>query len=387
MAKTKRIEAASSPLDDPDIRADALEFAVQASKCGLWAWDLDSDALAWSPEATAMLGVESVEPSVEGLLRLIHPDDVDKGRAAFARALAAGSTLYLEFRRIGDDGGASWFAAFGKPRYDGGGVARCFIGAISPLPERAAREDFSCLAEDPRFVNRDLALARLARLREDVAACLAGTDDIRRAAVEEDILQFLLCRIVMPDVAAQDAAALMARFGSLSAMFLSPAPVAATVDGVDERHLLLFETVRLSIQCVLRPTREPVQFTSESAIVSYLRVAQAYKTREQLRVIFLDRSRHIICDEVMQEGTVDHAPVYVREIMKRALELSASSIILAHNHPSGNSMPSFQDILKTQQIVEAARTLGIAVDDHIILTRHGHTSMRALKMMDGSEGE
>ncbi|WP_424360853.1 JAB domain-containing protein [Methylocystis parvus] len=386
MAKTKRIEAASSPLDDPDTRVEALEFAVQASKCGLWAWDFDSDALAWSPEAAAMLGVESIEPTIEGFLRLVHPGDVDKGRAAFTRALAAGSTLYLEFRRTCADGGASWFAAFGKPHYDGGGVARCFVGAISPLPARAAREDFSRLAEDPRFVTRDLALARLARLREDVAACLAGTDDIRRAAVEEDILQFLLCRIVMPDVAARDAAALMARFGSLSTMFLSP-QVAATVEGVDERHLMLFETVRLSIQCALRPTREPVQFTSESAIVSYLRVAQAYKTREQLRVIFLDRSRHIICDEVMQEGTVDHAPVYVREIMKRALELSASSIILAHNHPSGNAMPSFQDILKTQQIVEAARTLGITVDDHIILTRHGHTSMRALKMMDGSEGE
>lgn len=378
--------AASGLLDDPDIRADALEFAVQATKCGLWAWDLESDALAWSPEAAAILGVETIEPSIEGFLRLVHPGDADKARAAFARALAAGSALHLEFRRRRADGGASRFAAFGRPRYDGA-VARCFIGAIAPLPEKGAREDFSRLADDERFANRDLALARLAGLRDDIVACLAGTDDIRRAEVEEDILRFLLCRIVRPEVAERDAAALMARFGSLSTVFQSAPAVVATVEGVDERHQLLFETVRLSIQCVLRPIREEVQFTSEQAIVSYLRVAQSHKMREELRVVFLDRARHIICDEVMQEGTVDQTPVYVREIMKRALELSASSIILAHNHPSGNAMPSFQDILKTQQIVQAAKTLGITVDDHIILTRHGHTSLRAMRMMEGPDGE
>jgi DNA repair protein RadC len=156
---------------------------------------------------------------------------------------------------------------------------------------------------------------------------------------------------------------------------------------VDERHLLLFEVMRLAIQCMLRPTREPVQFISKDAIVAYLRVAQANMAREQLRVVFLDQSRHIICDEVMQEGTVDHTPVYVREIVKRALELSASSIILAHNHPSGNLEPSFEDIVTTQRIVRAARPLGIAVDDHIILTRHGHASLRELHLMEDPASE
>lgn len=371
-------------LGDENVHRDAVAIALNASKAVLWAWDLETDELHWAPQTAALLGVKEIGRNVEAFLELLHPEDVARGRTVFRRAMADGSAIHLEFRRAAPDGESAWFANYGKARYDKSGVARQFVGAILPLAAKPERMDFACLAEDPRFSNRDPVLSLLARLRAEVAAHLSSTDDIGRARVEEDILQLLLCRIVPPDVAKANAAALMERFGALSTMFQSPPALVATVEGVDERHLLLFDLVRSSIQCVLRPTRAPMQFASEGAVVSYLRVAQAHKTREQLRVIFLDQSRHIICDEVMQEGTVDHAPVYVREVMKRALELSASSIILAHNHPSGNLMPSFRDILMTQQIVEAAKMLGVGVDDHIILTRHGHTSMRALNMMGGA---
>ena len=118
-----------------------------------------------------------------------------------------------------------------------------------------------------------------------------------------------------------------------------------------------------------------------NAVIDYCRAAMGFETREQFRILFLDKKNRLIADEVQQAGTVDHTPVYVREVVKRALELSASAIILVHNHPSGDPAPSRADIDMTKQIVDAARPLGIAVHDHIIVGRQGHASFRALKLI------
>jgi DNA repair protein RadC len=98
-------------------------------------------------------------------------------------------------------------------------------------------------------------------------------------------------------------------------------------------------------------------------------------------VLFLDKKNQLVADEVQQRGTVDHTPVYVREIVKRALELSASAVILVHNHPSGDPTPSRADIDITKQIVDVAKGLGIAVHDHIIVGRNGHASLRSLRLI------
>src|SRR5262249_37080195 len=103
--------------------------------------------------------------------------------------------------------------------------------------------------------------------------------------------------------------------------------------------------------------------------------------KEQFRILFLDKRNQLIADEVQQTGTVDHTPVYPREVVKRALELSATAIILVHNHPSGDTTPSRADIEMTRQIVDIAHSLGIAVHDHIIVGRDGHASLKALKLM------
>ncbi|MGI9387226.1 MAG: JAB domain-containing protein, partial [Methyloligellaceae bacterium] len=104
--------------------------------------------------------------------------------------------------------------------------------------------------------------------------------------------------------------------------------------------------------------------------------AMGYENREQFRVLFLDKRNRIIADEVQQIGTVDHTPVYTREVVKRALELSSTAIILLHNHPSGDPEPSRADIAMTRQIVDAARNLGIVVHDHIVIGREGHVSFK-----------
>ena len=121
--------------------------------------------------------------------------------------------------------------------------------------------------------------------------------------------------------------------------------------------------------------------SSWSNVLDYCRAAMAFAEKKQLRVLFLDKRNRLIADERLQEGTVDHTPVYPREVVKRALELSATAIILVHNHPGGDPAPSRADIEMTKQIVEIARGLDIEVHDHIIVGRDGHASLRGLRLI------
>jgi DNA repair protein RadC len=121
--------------------------------------------------------------------------------------------------------------------------------------------------------------------------------------------------------------------------------------------------------------------SSWSAVVAYCQRTMQGLGREQFRVLFLDRKNKLIRDETMGEGTVDQAPVYPREVVRRALELQASALILVHNHPSGDPAPSSADVEMTRLIVEAARTLEISVHDHLIVGREGHASLRQMGLM------
>ncbi|MEZ5667474.1 MAG: DNA repair protein RadC [Alphaproteobacteria bacterium] len=111
-------------------------------------------------------------------------------------------------------------------------------------------------------------------------------------------------------------------------------------------------------------------------VVDYCRRAMADEPTEQFRLLFLDRKNRLIADEVQQRGTIDHTPVYPREVIKRALELGASALILVHNHPSGDPTPSQADIAMTRDIQKAAQAMGVAVHDHLIVGRDGHVSLR-----------
>ncbi len=172
---------------------------------------------------------------------------------------------------------------------------------------------------------------------------------------------------------------LLKRFGTLNAV-LSAAPAELkAVPGVGEAAAV---DLKLLHEATLRLARESVGkrtvISSWSALLGYVRVALANEAREQFRVLFLDKKNQLIADEVMNRGTVDHAPVYPREVMRRALELSASAVILVHNHPSGDPTPSAADIDMTKQIVEAGRSLRISVHDHLVVGREGVASFKAL---------
>ena len=126
--------------------------------------------------------------------------------------------------------------------------------------------------------------------------------------------------------------------------------------------------------------KRPV-LSSWSSVIDYCRTAMAYADKEQFRVLFLDKRNQLIADELQQVGTVDHTPVYPREVVKRALELSATALILVHNHPSGDPTPSRADIQMTQSIIDVAKPLGISVHDHIIVGKEGHASFKGLRLI------
>jgi DNA repair protein RadC len=121
--------------------------------------------------------------------------------------------------------------------------------------------------------------------------------------------------------------------------------------------------------------------SSRSVVIEYCRAAMAFADKEQFRVLFLDKRNQLIADELQQVGTVDHTPVYPREVVKRALELSATAIILVHNHPSGDPTPSTADIQMTKSIMSISSPLGISVHDHIIVGKNGHASLKGLRLI------
>jgi len=124
-----------------------------------------------------------------------------------------------------------------------------------------------------------------------------------------------------------------------------------------------------------------MELSSWDDVIDYCRAGMAFADREQFRLLFLDKRNQLISDEVQQTGTVDHTPVYPREVIKRALELSAAALILVHNHPSGDPTPSQADIQMTKAIVDIATPLGISVHDHIIVGKNGHASLKGMKLI------
>jgi DNA repair protein RadC len=175
---------------------------------------------------------------------------------------------------------------------------------------------------------------------------------------------------------------LIRRFGSFAEVVAAPESRLAEVPGVGESVITALKVVHAAAARLRRvELRDRPVLSSWSAVLDYCRAAMAFAEKEQFRILFLDKRNHLIADEVQQEGTVDHTPVYPRELVKRALELSATAVILVHNHPSGDPTPSTADIEMTRQIVEIAAPLGIVVHDHIIVGKDGHASLRGLKLM------
>jgi DNA repair protein RadC len=175
---------------------------------------------------------------------------------------------------------------------------------------------------------------------------------------------------------------LLDRFGSLSGVLSAAVEELAAVKGVGEACALDLKLMHELAQRIgLEPVRKRTVISSWSALLDYVKLALKHEAREQFRVLYLDKKNQLILDERMNQGTVDHAPVYPREIVRRAIELSASAVILVHNHPSGDPTPSAADVDMTRQVVDACRPLRIAVHDHLVVGRDGVASFKALGLI------
>jgi len=203
-----------------------------------------------------------------------------------------------------------------------------------------------------------------------------------KALADYEILELLLFRSVPRRDTKPIAKDLLARFGSLAEVLGAPTTLLKEVKYIGDEAALDFKIVAAASRRMLRAeVMKRDVLSSWNQVIDYCQTAMAFEEREQFRVLFLDRKNVLIADEVQQTGTVDHTPVYPREVIRRALELSSTAIILVHNHPSGDPTPSRADIEMTRTIIDTARPLGISVHDHIIIGRKGVASMKSLRLI------
>jgi len=241
-----------------------------------------------------------------------------------------------------------------------------FAESSSPIPAKPIGKKKK---HNPNAGHRD-------RLRERFAK--AGADALADYELLEMVLYRSLPRIDTKPVAKD----LMLRFGSFGDVLSADIQRLKEVKGIKEATALDLKIVAAAAKEMVRSgvqTRELL--SSWASVLEYCTAAMAYENKEQFRILFLDKKNGLIADEVQQTGTVDHTPVYPREVLKRAIELSATAIILVHNHPSGDPTPSHADIDVTKKIMEAIKPLGIVVHDHIIIGKSGHASLKGLQLI------
>ena len=206
--------------------------------------------------------------------------------------------------------------------------------------------------------------------------------DSGAAMADYDLLELLLFQAQSRIDTKPIAKALLARFGTLGAALSARPAELMAVKGVGEAVVVALKVAR---KVGIRQAREDIigrpVLSNWEQVLTYCRLSLAHETTERFHVLFLDRKNGLIADEVQQRGTVDHTPVYPREVVKRTLELDATAIIMVHNHPSGDPAPSDDDVAVTRAVIEAAEPLGIAVHDHIVIGRTGHASLKSLGLI------
>lgn len=247
----------------------------------------------------------------------------------------------------------------------GGDVA---VGSMSGTSAKSEPEAGG--AEDPHYHGH----------RERLRARFLAAPD---AVADYELLELVLFHAIPRRDVKPLAKALLKEFGSFAAVASAPPERLRRIDGLGEVAIAALKVVEAAAGRFARDHIDKKQdvLSSWSAVLDYCKTTLAFADKEKFAIIFLGKRNQVIGSEVQQTGTVDHTPVYPREVVKRALELSATAVILVHNHPSGDPTPSRADIQMTQQIVEIAKPLGIAVHDHIIVGKEGHSSLKALKLI------
>jgi DNA repair protein RadC len=242
-------------------------------------------------------------------------------------------------------------------------------GMLVPLSDKT-RDTNDESTEAPHY------LGHRTRLRERFQS--AGPD----ALSDYELLEMVLFTAQPRGDMKPLAKSLLKTFGSFAEAIHAPEARLRQIKGIGERTITEFKLIAAAANRITRGRlRERTLLSSWNDVIDYCRTSMAFADREQFRILFLDKRNQLISDEVQQTGTVDHTPVYPREVIKRALELSATAVILVHNHPSGDPTPSSADIQMTKAIIDIAAPLGISVHDHIIVGKNGHASLKGLRLI------
>ncbi len=230
--------------------------------------------------------------------------------------------------------------------------------------------------ETPKPTEKDHRHGHRARLRERFVK--GGS----AAMADYELLELLLCIAIPRKDVKPLAKDLITKFGSFADVLNAPIDQLMTVKGVSETTAITLKVVQASSHKILQEqVINKNVISSWQALLDYCTAVMGVAPKEQFRILFLNKKNHLIADEVQQEGTIDHTPVYPREVIKRALELNATAIILVHNHPSGDPTPSQADIDMTNAIVTAGQSLGITIHDHLIIARNDYTSFKKLGLL------
>lgn len=199
------------------------------------------------------------------------------------------------------------------------------------------------------------------------------------ALADYEILELLLFRALPRRDTKPIAKALLTRFGSLAEVIGAPVHLLREVKGVGESVAVELKIIHAASQRALRSEVANREILSSwDKVLNYCKAAMAYESREQFRILFLNKKNELIADEVQNIGTIDHTTAYPREVLRRALELAATAVVLTHNHPSGDPEPSRADIDMTKAIIAALKPAGIIVHDHVIIGKKGFASLKGL---------
>lgn len=213
------------------------------------------------------------------------------------------------------------------------------------------------------------------RLRDRLLADAGGLQDY-------ELIEYLLALVIPRRDTKPLAKALLKEFGGLAGLFAADAQALRRVKGMGDSAIA---ALRIASATAVRLAKAEIEskpvLANWQALLDYLRAAMAAAPVEQVRVLHLNTRNMLIRDELMAEGSIDQAPVYVREIAKRAMDLGSAAVILVHNHPSGDPTPSRADIDITRQVISALKPLGIAVHDHIVMGANEHASLKSLGLM------
>lgn len=239
------------------------------------------------------------------------------------------------------------------------------------MPDHDSLFDEPTAATGPKDAGNDPSGHR-ARLRKRL---VEGGGE---ALADHEVIELLLMLAVPRRDMKPLARSLLQRFGSLAGLLQADARTLAAHPGMGEATAVALKIVTVAATRLARQRlREAPVIGSWQVLVDYLTIDMAHLTRERVRVLYLNAKNMLILDEMVGEGSIDEAAIHPREVIRRALDLGATGLILVHNHPSGSPQPSRADIDVTNRIAEAGRLLGIVVHDHVVIGREGHVSLKA----------